>query len=54
MALIVGHSQVKVLHEYITDPCIVTLSYSGSRIDQLWPEIEDIVSSFEVSTLQLY
>ena len=49
MALIVGHSQVKYLNEYIQNPSIITLAYPGSRITQLWSKIEDIVPSFEVS-----
>ena len=53
MALIIGHSQVKYLHEYIQDPRIVTLSYPGSRVDQLWPKLEDIVPAFEVSTVHV-
>ena len=48
MALIIGQSQVKYLHEYINHPSIVTLSYSGSRVDQLWSKFEDIVPAFDV------
>ena len=50
MALIVGHSQAKYFHEYIEDSSIVTLSFPGFKIEQLWPEIKDIVSSFQVNT----
>ena len=50
MAFIIGHSQVKHLHEYIQDPRIVTLSYPGSRVDHLWSKLEDITPAFEVNT----
>lgn len=53
MALIIGHSQVKYLHQYIEDSSIITLAYPGSRIDQLWSSVEDIVPAFEVS-IQFY
>ena len=39
MALITGHNQVKYLHEYIKDPCIITLSYPGLGVDQLWSKL---------------
>ena len=44
MALIIGHtsSQFKVKHNYIQDSSILTLSYPGSRVDQLWSKLEDI------------
>ena len=42
MALVIGHSPVKVMHHYIQDSSILTLSYPGSRIDQLWSKLEDI------------
>ena len=42
MALVIGHSQVKVMHHYIQDSSIVTLSYPGSRVDQMWSKLEDI------------
>ena len=41
MALGIGHSQVKVMHHYIQDSSILTLSYPGSRVDQLWSKLED-------------
>lgn len=53
MVLIVGHSQAKYLHEYI-DSSIVTLSYPGFRIDEIWSEIEDIVPSFKVNNKTSY
>ena len=37
-----GHSQFKVMHNYIQDSSILTLSYPGSRVDQLWSKPEDI------------
>ena len=42
MALVIGNSQVKVMHHYIQDSSILTLSYPGSRVDQLWSKLEDI------------
>ena len=45
MAFVIGHSQVKVMHHYIQDSSILTLSYPGSRVDQLWPKPEDIAIS---------
>ena len=42
MALFIGHSQVKYLHHYIQGFSILTLSYPGSRADQLWFKLEDI------------
>ena len=53
MALIIGHSQVKYLHEYIQDPRILTLSYPGSRVDHLWSKLEDITPAFEVSIVHV-
>ena len=41
MALVIGHSQFKVMHHHIQDYSIVTLSYPGSRVDQLWSKLED-------------
>ena len=51
MSLIVGHSQAKYFHQYIKDDNITTLSYPKYRIHQLWPRIQDIVQSFNVSIL---
>ena len=42
MALVIGQSQVKVMHHYIQDSSILTLSYPGSRVNQLWSKQEDI------------
>ena len=42
MALVIGHSQVKAMHHYIQDSSILTASYPGSRVDQLWPKPADI------------
>ena len=39
MALVI---QFKVMHHYIQDSSILTLSYPGSRVDQLWSKLEDI------------
>ena len=33
----------KILHHYIQDSSILYLSYSGSRVHQLWSKLEDIV-----------
>ena len=42
MALVIGHSQVKAMHHCIQDSSNLTLSYPGSRVDQLWSKLEDI------------
>ena len=42
MALVIGHSQVTYTHHYFLDSSILTLSYPGSRIDQLWSKLADI------------
>ena len=42
MALVIGHSQVKYMHHYFLDSSILTLSYTGSRVDQLWSKLADI------------
>ena len=42
MALVIGHSQIKVMHHYIQDSSILTLSYPGSGVDQPWSKLEDI------------
>ena len=42
MALVIGHSQVKYMHHYFLDSSILTLSYPGSRVDQLWSKLADI------------
>ena len=42
MALVIGHSQFKVMHHDIQDSSILTLSYPGSRVDQLWSKLEYI------------
>ena len=42
MAHVIGHSQVKSMHHYIQDSSILTVSYPGSRVDQLWPKPADI------------
>ena len=42
MALVIGHSQVKVMHHYIQDSSIITLSYPGFRVDKLRSKQEDI------------
>ena len=42
MSLAIGHSQFKVMHHYIQDYSILTLSYPCSRVDQLWSKLEDI------------
>ena len=42
MALVIGNSQFKFMHYYIQDSCILTLSYSGFRLDQLGSKLEDI------------
>ena len=39
MALVI---QFKVMHHYIQDSSILTLSYPGSRVEQLWSKLEDI------------
>ena len=39
MALVI---QYQVMHHYIQDSSILTLSYPGSRVDQLWSKLEDI------------
>ena len=44
MALVIGHSQYKVIHHYIQDSSILTLLYPGSRVDQLWSKLEDIAT----------
>ena len=36
------YSQFKGMHHYIEDSSILTLSYPGSRVDQLWSKLEDI------------
>ena len=42
MALVIGdYSQVNIYH-YIQDTSILNLSYQGSRVYQLWSELEDI------------
>ena len=40
--MIIGHCQYKVMHHYIQDSSILTLSYPGSGVDQLWSRMEDI------------
>ena len=42
MPLVIGHSEFKVMHHYIQDYSTLTLSYPGSRVDQLWSLLEDI------------
>ena len=42
MALVIGHSRIKVMHHYIQDSSILTLSYPGSGVDQPWSKLEDI------------
>ena len=44
MALVIGHSQYKVIHHNIQDSSILTLLYPGSRVDQLWSKLEDIAT----------
>ena len=39
MALVI---QFQVMHHYKQDSSIITLSYPGSRVDQLWSKLEDI------------
>ena len=45
MALVIGNSQFKFMHYYIQDPCILTLSYTGFRLDQLGSKLEDIATA---------
>ena len=42
MALVMGHGQYKVMHHHIQGSSILTLSYIGSGVDQLWSRLEDI------------
>ena len=42
MALIIGHSEDKVMQRYIQDSSILTLLYPDSSVDQLWSKLEDI------------
>ena len=43
MALVIGdYSQVNIIYHYIQDTSILNLSYQGSRVYQLWSELEDI------------
>ena len=51
MALIVGHSHVKYFHHYLFDDKITSLSYSGSKIEDLWAKIEDIVCDYKVTII---
>lgn len=48
MALIVGHSHVKYFQDYLFDDKIDSLSYSGSKIEELWEKIEDGVHKYKV------
>lgn len=48
MALIVGHSHVKYFKDYVFDDKIDCLSYSGSKIEELWEKIEDNVHTYKV------
>ena len=41
-ALVIEHSQFKVMHHYFQDSSTLTLSYPGSRVNQLWSKLEDI------------
>ena len=53
MALIVGHSQVKYLHEYITDNRVFTMCFPGYTILDLNREsaVFDAVQDVTVSTI---
>ena len=48
MPLIVGHSQVKYFQDYLFYGNIDSLSYSGSKIEELWEKIEDSVHKYKV------
>ena len=52
MALILGHSQVKYMHEYLVSDKIWTLCYPGFRINQFvdMEIVAEMVPSFPVST----
>ena len=51
MALIVGHSQVKYLHEYLTDDRVFTLSFSGYKVLDIFNEcsVFDAIRDVSVS-----
>jgi hypothetical protein len=51
--LIVGHSQAKHFEEYIDIDNAVCLWYSGFRTEQIWPEIFDMVPSFDIVVLHV-
>ena len=52
MALILGHSQVKYMHEYLVSDKIWTLCYPGFRINQFvdMEIVAEMVPPFPVST----
>ena len=52
MALILGHSQVKYMHEYLVSDKIVTLCYPGYQICDFldMKVVREMVPSFSVST----
>ena len=51
MALILGHSQVKYMHEYLQSDKIVTLCYPGFQIHEFMDMkiVTEMVPSFPVS-----
>lgn len=52
MALILGHSQVKYMHEYLESDNIWTLCYPGFRVNEFvnLEIVADMVPSFPIST----
>ena len=50
MALILGHSQVKYMHEYSVSYSIVTMCYPGFRIIDFidWKIVSELVPPFPV------
>ena len=56
MALILGHSQVKYMHEYLVSDKIVTLCYPGYQIRDFLDIdlVAEMVPSFPVSTIFIY
>ena len=47
--LIAGHSQVKYLHQYFSDPHISCISKPGAAIRDLFPLVQEAAGYFNVS-----
>ena len=56
MALILGHSQVKYMHQYLVSDKIVTLCYPGYQIRDFLDIklVAELVPSFPVSIISLH